>query len=62
MPNTTTTVFCVYTGVLHPHEWMFRRPLLLKVLVKIKKVSKTKLSEKKNQLNNNQKIYYEKKT
>ena len=46
--STTTTIFYVYTGVLHPHEWMFRRPLLLKELVK-KKVPKTKLIEKEEQ-------------
>ena len=39
-----------YTGVLHPREWMFRRPLLLKVLVN-KKSLKTKLSEKEKKTN-----------
>ena len=45
----TTTKYCyyyifVYTEVLHPHEWMFRRLLLLQMLVK--KGLKTKVRKK----------------
>ena len=57
--STTTTIFYVYTGVVHPDEWMFQRPLLLKEQVK-KRFQKQNLVKKKNKLNNNLKICYKK--